>query len=89
MEREYEFRLREKRTARGLTQQELSQRSDVSQAAISSFESHKREPHLPTAIRLAKGLGIPLWELVIVPGMPRPTWTTGEPGMPHGREVTP
>jgi len=59
-------RLRELRTAAGLTQRELAKRSGTSSAAISNFEAGNNSPTLGTLVRLAEALGCDLTELVSV-----------------------
>ena len=59
-------RLRELRTAAGLTQRELAKRSGTSSAAISNFEAGNNAPTLGTLVRLAEALGCDLTELVTV-----------------------
>jgi transcriptional regulator with XRE-family HTH domain len=49
-------RLRELRTAAGLTQRELAKRSGTSSAAISNFEAGNNAPSLGTLVRLADAL---------------------------------
>jgi transcriptional regulator with XRE-family HTH domain len=57
-------RLRELRTAAGLTQRELAKRSGTSSAAISNFEAGNNAPTLGTLVRLADALGRDVTELV-------------------------
>ena len=52
------------RQAAGLSQEELAERSGVSQNAISDIERGKRGPAFITFLRLAHGLGISPAELV-------------------------
>ena len=59
-------RLRELRTAAGLTQRELAKRSGTSSAAISNFEAGNNAPTLGTLVRLADALACNLSELVAV-----------------------
>lgn len=72
-------RLLEWRTRRGLSQAELAQRAEVERAAVSKYETGKREAHPATARRLADALDTTVEELVYSPGMERPAW-----GKPHG-----
>ncbi|OAN66008.1 helix-turn-helix transcriptional regulator [Sphingomonas sp. TDK1] len=46
-------RLREERTARGLSQGELAERMDVSRQTINAVEAAKYDPSLPLAYKLA------------------------------------
>jgi transcriptional regulator with XRE-family HTH domain len=57
-------RLRELRTAAGLTQRELAKLSGTSSAAISNFEAGNNAPTLRTLVRLADALGRDVTELV-------------------------
>jgi transcriptional regulator with XRE-family HTH domain len=59
-------RLRELRTAAGLTQRELAKRSGTSSAAISNFEAGNNAPTLGTLVRLAEGLECNVGDLVRV-----------------------
>lgn len=72
-------RLREWRTRRGLSQAELAEAAEVERAAVSKYETGKREAHPATARRLADALGTTVEELVYSPGMERPPF-----GKPHG-----
>jgi transcriptional regulator with XRE-family HTH domain len=55
--------LRRKRLAAGISQQELSRRSDLDRAGVWSLEQGYRQPRLETMIKLAKVLGTDLNEL--------------------------
>ena len=46
--------VRERRTARGLSQQQLAEAMDVSRQTINSIETGKWTPSLPLAIALAR-----------------------------------
>jgi putative transcriptional regulator len=46
-------RLREERTARGLSQGELAEQMDVSRQTINAVEADKYDPSLPLAYKLA------------------------------------
>lgn len=50
--------LRELRDERGLTQEELAERSGVQAGEISRIEAGKRDPRVSTVLRLAKGLRV-------------------------------
>jgi transcriptional regulator with XRE-family HTH domain len=52
-------RLRELRTERGLSHEDIARRTDLHTTAISRFERGAREPLLKTILRLAEGLGVP------------------------------
>lgn len=55
---------REGRTGAGLTQKEVAQAGDLEQSRVSEIERGRYTPGLDLAARLAKGLGVPLTELV-------------------------
>jgi transcriptional regulator with XRE-family HTH domain len=55
-------RVRELRRGRGLTLEELAERSGVSRAMISKVERGEKNPTLVVAAKLAEGLGITLSE---------------------------
>jgi putative transcriptional regulator len=50
-------RLREARTAAGLTQQQLADRLGVDQAVIARWETGVQEPRVRAAVRLSEVLG--------------------------------
>jgi transcriptional regulator with XRE-family HTH domain len=52
-------RLREVRTERGLSQDDLASRTGVHATAIGRLEHGRREPRLKTVVRVADGLGVP------------------------------
>lgn len=56
--------IRKHRLDAGISQNELHRRSGVSQRNISFWESGKGYPRLDDCIRLARGLGITLEELI-------------------------
>jgi len=67
--------LRAARLGARLSQNELARRADVAQSVISAYESGRREPGLPTLVRLVEatghGLSIDLVRLPgHVPGLP-------------------
>ncbi|MFI5005223.1 MAG: helix-turn-helix domain-containing protein [Solirubrobacterales bacterium] len=53
------LRLRQVRTERGLSQDELAHRTNLHPTAIGRFERGAREPRLTTILRLARGLKVP------------------------------
>ena len=53
-------RLRQAREAANLTQDTLSDRAQIGQGMISSYEQGRRLPSLPTLCRMAVELGVPL-----------------------------
>ena len=55
--------VRELRTARGLSQQELGEAMDVSRQTINSIEKERYTPSLPLAIDLARFFGRPVEEI--------------------------
>ena len=55
-------KLRELRTARRLTQQELADRAGMPLGTLRNFEQGIRTPMLATAAKLAKALGVSLGE---------------------------
>jgi transcriptional regulator with XRE-family HTH domain len=57
-------RLRDLRAQQGLSQDQLSDNTDVHPTAIGRFERGKREPRLTTILRLARGLDVRPGELV-------------------------
>ena len=57
-------RLKEIRTAKGISQYKLSKMSGISQSAISTLESSTKSPTTDTVERLASVLGITVAELM-------------------------
>ena len=57
-------RVRERRTVQGLSQEALALRADIHRTYIGSLETGLRNPSLDTLVRLARGLGLPLEDLV-------------------------
>jgi transcriptional regulator with XRE-family HTH domain len=57
-------RLREARKARGMSQDDLAERTGIHSTAIGRYERSEREPLAGTIIRLARGLGVPPGELL-------------------------
>lgn len=57
-------RLKELRAQQGLSQDQLSDNTDVHPTAIGRFERGAREPRLTTILRLARGLEVRPGELV-------------------------
>ena len=60
-------RLRELRTARGLSQAELAESLEVSRQTINAVEAAKYDPSLPMAYRLAAFFAVPVEELFFNP----------------------
>ena len=56
----FSYRLREALALRQLTQEELSERTRVSQSHISRISTGEREPTIDIAVRLAYALEVPL-----------------------------
>jgi transcriptional regulator with XRE-family HTH domain len=57
-------KLREARTKRLLTQEELAEKAGVSAATIVNAERNNQEPHFRTIRKLAQALGVEPTELV-------------------------
>ena len=55
--------VRERRTAKGLSQAELAERMDVSRQTINSIETDRYTPSLPLAIALARFFGVTVEEI--------------------------
>ena len=62
-------RIREARTAKGLTQEQLADVTGIHQTNISKLESGTANPSLRTLKRLAAGMGMKL-KLEFVPAQP-------------------
>ncbi len=59
------------RAERGLSQQELAERSGLTVEAVSRIERMTREPRISTVARLADGLGLSVADLLNFEGSPR------------------
>ncbi len=57
-------KLKEVRTKRLLTQEELAEKADVSAATVVNIERNNQEPHFRTIRKLAKALDIDPTELL-------------------------
>ena len=55
--------VRERRTAKGLSQAELAERMDVSRQTINSIETDRYTPSLPLAIAIAQFFGATVEEI--------------------------
>jgi transcriptional regulator with XRE-family HTH domain len=56
--------IREIRRGQKMTQGELAEKANVSLITISRLERGERDPHLGTLARIAKGLGVPPFDLL-------------------------
>ena len=56
-------KIRELRTARGLSQEELAKELDVSRQTINSIEKERYTPSLPLALKLARFFAKPVEEI--------------------------
>jgi putative transcriptional regulator len=56
-------RLRDLRTSKGMTQEDLAEIIGVSRQTINAIEKEKFDPSLPTAFRLAKLFGMNIEEI--------------------------
>jgi transcriptional regulator with XRE-family HTH domain len=56
--------LRRLRTASGLTQEALSARTKLDTGEISRLERGTRDPQLRTIVRIARGLDVPVTDLL-------------------------
>ena len=61
------------RKSQGLTQKQMAQRMDTTQAAVSRFESGRTDPHLSTLRSYAMALGVVVRHEVVSQA-DRPTW---------------
>ena len=58
------MRLKEIREQKGMTQEELAKRADVSRAYLSRLEMGRHDPPLSTVEKLAKALGVKAAKLI-------------------------
>jgi transcriptional regulator with XRE-family HTH domain len=61
--KEFGRRLAEVRKSKGMTQQRLAEKLDISLVSVGYIETGKRWPRLGTLHRIADCLGVPLSEL--------------------------
>lgn len=78
-------RLRELRTAAGLTQAGLAEKSGLSQNGISHWEQGDRVPGIAQAIALAEALGVTVDDLFKPPATPRRQTSPAREELPPGR----
>jgi DNA-binding XRE family transcriptional regulator len=71
-------RVRRRRHGRGLSQDELARRADVSRQALGALEAGRHLPRVDAAIRLARALGTTVEELLAV-GLPHAVHVLGAP----------
>lgn len=57
-------RIQEIRTQRGLTQEALAERINISKSSISEWEACKRVPRMETLRKIADALGVDVWEII-------------------------
>jgi transcriptional regulator with XRE-family HTH domain len=72
------------RLAKGLTQEDLADLTELHVTAISKIESGKRDPRFSTVWRVASGLEVPRWQLALTGELFE--WEPGKPddGEPEG-----
>jgi len=74
--------LREERLAAGLSQRELSERTNVSNAYLSQVERGRHEPSLRVLTSVASTLGLSLESLLAQAGIFEPSTGDGAPRLP-------
>lgn len=57
-------RIQEIRTRRGMTQEALAERINISKSSISEWEACKRVPRMETLRKIADALGVDVWEII-------------------------
>ena len=57
-------RIKELRKARGMIQPALAKRSGLSGGYLARLETRRHDPRLSTLAKLAKGLGVPVTDLL-------------------------
>ncbi len=57
-------RLKDLRAKRGLTQERLAKRADISRAYLARLEIGRHDPPLSTLVRLARALNVKVTELL-------------------------
>lgn len=61
-------KIRDLRTARNMTQEELAEIIGVSRQTINAIEKEKFDPSLPTAFKMSKVFGLPIDQLFLFEG---------------------
>ena len=56
--------IKELRIKRGMSQEQLANAISISKSSISEWESCKRAPRMSTLRKIAKALGVDVWEIV-------------------------
>jgi transcriptional regulator with XRE-family HTH domain len=62
--REIAARIREERTAAGLSQEEAAARASIGYKRWQQIESGRLNPTVRTLVRIAGALGVELWDIV-------------------------
>ena len=75
--------LRDARRRARLSQTDVARRSGIAQSVISAYESGRREPAVPTLVRLIEATGHQL----VLEVTPSPDQTLGLPDSPMGRRL--
>ena len=52
------------RAQAGLTQEVAAERIGITQESLSQLERNRRQPYMPTLVKLAEGYGVPIEELL-------------------------
>ena len=60
----FAMKLKKLRASRGLTQDALAKKASISRAYLARVEMGRHDPHLSRLRKLAKALGLKVWELV-------------------------
>jgi transcriptional regulator with XRE-family HTH domain len=57
-------RIQEIRIKKGMTQEALAERINISKSSISEWEACKRVPRMETLRKIAEALGVDVWEII-------------------------
>ena len=79
-------RIQEIRTQRGMTQEALAERINISKSSISEWEACKRVPRMETLRKIADALGVDVWEII---GFNNVEYTPIKDGYPLPSNVRP
>ena len=79
-------RIQEIRTQRGMTQEALAERINISKSSISEWEACKRVPRMETLRKIADALGVDVWEII---GFNDMEFTPVKDGVPLPSNVRP
>jgi transcriptional regulator with XRE-family HTH domain len=76
-------KLRLLRARAGITQEVAAERIGITQESLSQLERNRRQPYMPTLVKLAEGYGVPVEELLVEQEEPAPPKTESRQDRKH------